>query len=296
MQIAVASGKGGTGKTTVATSLALSLADSHPVQFLDCDVEAPNGHIFLNPEINRQEPAVIRIPKIDPDRCSLCGKCVEVCQFHALAKVGKTILVFPQLCHGCGSCTWNCPEGAIEEIPNPIGMLESGLSIAGFPFSRGILTISEPMSTPIIRQLKRWESPSKGDTIILDAPPGASCSVVETLRKCDFAILVTEPTPFGFHDLKQMVGIIEEMKIPAGLIINRDQALYQPLEVFCLEHNLPILMRIPYDRRIAEGVARGQTLIDIDPRYQEEFRKMTERVESIIMRSRKHTETTGPKP
>ena len=215
MQIAVASGKGGTGKTTVATSLALSLTDSHPVQFLDCDVEAPNGHIFLNPEINRQEPAVIRIPKIDPDRCSLCGKCVEVCQFHALAKVGKTILVFPQLCHGCGSCTWNCPEGAIEEIPNPIGMLESGLSIAGFPFSRGILTISEPMSTPIIRQLKRWESPSKGDTIILDAPPGASCSVVETLRRCDFALLVTEPTPFGLHDLKQMLGILRDMNIPA---------------------------------------------------------------------------------
>ncbi len=268
MKIAVASGKGGTGKTTIATSLALSLVEIGKVVYLDCDVEAPNGHLFLKPELATRQDAVIRIPKINVDRCTLCGKCVEVCQFHALAKVGRTIMVFPQLCHGCGSCTWNCPEGAIVEVPNPIGVLESDMTPADVHFSRGLLTISEPMSTPIIRQLKRLEQPPDAAVVILDAPPGASCSVVETLRGCDYALLVTEPTPFGLHDLKQMQGIVEEMKIPAGVIINRVNGEYREMDDYLVEKNLPVLLRIPYDRRIAQGVARGKTLLDIYPEYQ----------------------------
>lgn len=281
MHIAVASGKGGTGKTTVATSLALSLVENGCVVYLDCDVEAPNGHLFLKPELTWRQDAVIRIPQINADRCTLCGKCVEVCQFHALAKVGKTIMVFPQLCHGCGSCAWNCPEGAIIEIPSPIGVLESGVTPAGIDFSHGLLTISEPMATPIIRQLKKLDQPPDTSVVILDAPPGASCSVVETLRGCDFALLVTEPTPFGLHDLKQMQGIIEEMKIPAGVIINRSNGDYTALEDYCNEKKLPVLLRIPFDRCIAEGIAKGKTLVEVYPEYRESLQVLFRSIMSI---------------
>ena len=274
MRIAVASGKGGTGKTTIATSLALSLADWGNVWYWDCDVEAPNGHLFLKPDFNQQSQAVIQIPKIDKDRCSLCGKCVEVCQFHALAKVGKTILVFPQLCHGCGSCIWNCPEDAIIEIPNQIGVLETGVTREGIRFSRGLLTISEPMPTPIIRQLKRLEHLPKDAIVIIDAPPGASCSVVETLRGANFALLVTEPTPFGLHDLKQMLGIVKDMDIPAGIVINRDGIGDDCMEEFLNHNNLPVLLRIPYLRRLATGIAAGNTLIEIMPEYRQDLQHL----------------------
>ena len=308
MQIAVASGKGGTGKTTAATSLALSLAPAlanrQPVIFLDCDVEAPNAHLYLHPRINRQQEAVIYIPQVDPGLCTACGRCVEVCQFHALALIGKKVLVFPQLCHGCGSCTLNCPEGAISETPNVIGELEAGWTETGIAFAQGILTISEPMATPIIRQLKRWGKPvaqplketgsDRSPTwaandekppvqiVILDAPPGASCSVVETVRGSDFVLLVTEPTPFGLHDLKQMTGILREMNIPAGVVINRDGIGDKAVEAYCTAENLPILMRIPFEREIAEGLSAGQPLADIQPIYREKFQALYQQIEAIV--------------
>lgn len=284
MKIAVASGKGGTGKTTVATSLAISLSNAHDVQFLDCDVEAPNAHLFLNPVFEDQKPAVIRIPKIDQDRCTLCGKCVEVCEFHALVKVGKTIMVFPQLCHGCGSCTWNCPEGAITEIPNPIGKIEWGVSLSKINFAHGVLTLSEPMSTPIIRQLKKMDGIDDREIMILDAPPGASCSVVETLRGVDFALLVTEPTPFGLHDLKQMLGIVEEMKIPCGVVINREGIGNDQVRTYLAEHEIPVLMQIPFEKEIAQGTAAGQTLNDIHPEFEKEFLNLYHQIYEIVGR------------
>lgn len=279
MQIAVASGKGGTGKTTIATSLALSLAGIAKVRYFDCDVEAPNGHLFLKPTFSESTPAIIRIPQIQTETCVACGRCVEVCQFHALAKVGKNILVFPQLCHGCGSCTWNCPETAIVEVSNPIGTLEQGLAPENIEFFRGQLTISEPMPTPVIRQLKKMGHPLPNTTDIFDAPPGASCSVVETLRGVDFALLVTEPTPFGLHDLKQMVGILRDMSIPAGVVINRDGIGDNAVETYCTAEKLPILLRIPFDRQIAEGVSAGKTLIDIYPEYSALFQQLVNQIQ-----------------
>lgn len=282
MQIAVASGKGGTGKTTIATSLALSLAKLAKVRYFDCDVEAPNGHIFLKPVFDQISPAVILIPQIQPEKCTACGHCVEVCQFHALAKVGKTILVFPQLCHGCGSCTWNCPENAIIEVPNPIGTLERGMARENIAFLRGQLTISEPMATPIIRQLKKMEQPSEEFVDIFDAPPGASCSVVETLQGVDFALLVTEPTPFGLHDLKQMIGIVRDMNIPAGLVINRDGIGDDSLEELIQEEKLPILLRVPFNRLLAEKLAAGQSLVDVMPEYREVLVKLYQEMHEIV--------------
>ncbi len=284
MQIAVASGKGGTGKTTVATALVLSLARAFPpdyhIGFLDCDVEAPDAHLFLHPAFEKQQPAIILIPKVDQTLCTGCGKCVEVCQFHALARIGTRVIVFPQLCHGCGSCTINCPVNAITEEADPIGLLEAGHTDTGIDFARGTLTISEPMATPIIRQMKLWKKGAPAQIVILDAPPGASCSVVETLRGCDFILLVAEPTPFGLHDLKQMTGILHEMAIPAGVIINRDGIGNKAIDDFCKAEDLPVLLRIPFDRGIAEGTAKGQPLTQIQPEYLEKFLQIFREIQS----------------
>ncbi len=280
MKIAVASGKGGTGKTTVSTSLARSLIEYGKVCFCDCDAEAPNSHFFLKPVISDRVDAVIPIPQIQKDLCTACGKCVKACQFHALAKIGSNIILFEQLCHGCGCCSYVCPENAILEIPHVIGSLENGLTDEGIEFYRGVLSISEPMATPIIRQIKK-RIPITSDSIyIYDSPPGASCSVVETVRGSDYALLVTEPTRFGLHDLKQMLTLLREMNIPHGVIINRDGLGGSVLDQFCEEENLKVLLRIPFDRRIAEGIARGKSLLEIDPQYSQIFKDVFTKIQN----------------
>jgi MinD superfamily P-loop ATPase len=273
MKITIASGKGGTGKTTVATSLALSLAAelTTPPLFLDCDVEAPNAHIFLKPVFNQRREVSLMIPEVDETKCSYCGKCAEVCQYHAIAILGKKTLVFPQLCHGCGSCTLVCPEKAITEIPNVTGVLERGTATNGIQFGRGVMNVGEPMAVPIIRQLKKWTTPRLKQVVIMDAPPGTSCPVVEAMRGAEYVVLVTEPTPFGLHDLRLAALVAHELGIPAGVIVNRANGAYPDLEAFCDAEKLPVLLCIPFERAIAEGVAQGRTLVEIYPEYAERF-------------------------
>ena len=278
---AIASGKGGTGKTMIATSLAASLASEHQVQFLDCDVEAPNAHLFLKPKIEQRKSAVIMVPEIDEEKCTQCGRCVKGCAFNALAQLGEKILVFPQLCHGCGNCSLICPVNAISEHPREIGWLGIGKSQLGMDYLMGELSITEPMPTPIVRQLKALMK-DHYDITILDSPPGASCAVVATLSNVDFVLLVTEPTPFGLHDLKQIFGILEHTATPAGVIINREGIGNDDLKNFVKSSEYPILLEIPYEELIASGLARGKLLIDILPTYRQKFLQLFTHISLMI--------------
>ena len=280
MRIVVASGKGGTGKTTIATSLALIAGES--VRFVDCDVEAPNAALFLNPSLDKRKEVGILLPVVDEALCTYCGTCSEVCEFHAIIVIGEKTLVFPELCHGCGSCTLVCPEKAISERLDVMGMLESGVTATGMDFAQGVMHVGESMAVPIIRELKKWTLPNPPAIEILDAPPGASCPVVEIIRGADFVLLVTEPTPFGLHDLKQVVGIIRELKIPAGVIINREGIGDKAVETYCTEADLPILLKIPMERRFAEAIASGKTLVDAAPEYRSVFRTLLEDITAEV--------------
>jgi MinD superfamily P-loop ATPase len=276
MIIAIASGKGGTGKTTVATSLAMSLSDTgRSVFYLDCDVEAPNAHLFLQPAFEQRKEVALLIPQVDDDRCNGCGRCAEVCQYHAIVVLGGKTLVFPEMCHGCGSCMLVCPEKAISEIPETLGILEGGSVDGGIDFSRGVLNVGEPMAVPVIHQLKKWRNFQSTDTVILDAPPGASCPVVESLRGADFVLLVT------LHDLRLAVKLTHEIGVPAGVIVNRDGIGDTGVDAYCIEAELPILMRIPFAREIGEGIAQGKLLIEIRPEYREQFRQLHTRIEKL---------------
>ena len=292
MRIAVASGKGGTGKTTIAVSLLLSLAaledDTRPskLQLLDCDVEEPNAAIFVKPEIEGQEEVGILLPEVDPALCIHCGRCAEVCAFHAIAVFGEKVLVFPQLCHGCGSCTYNCPTGAIQERMSPTGAISWG-SLPDRPdvrFGQGEMNIGEAMANPAIRALKKKMLPEVDDGVtILDAPPGNACPVVETLRGADFALLVTEPTPFGLHDLRVAVQVARgELRIPTGVVINRDGVGDDGVLTFCAENDVPVLLSIPLDRRIAEAYADGIPLVDAVPAYRQGFVDLYHKIVSLV--------------
>ncbi len=275
MRVAVASGKGGTGKTTVATALAQVAAESRPVRLLDCDVEAPNAALVLRP-IWGQGGAVTRpVPRVDAARCNACGRCAEVCEFNALAVVGGGVLVLDDLCHGCGRCTWICPEGAIHEEPLPVGRIRAGRTADGIDLIQGELDPGQPMGMPVLRDLKRWaagggtEDPGSAAAPIevRDAPPGASCPVVETLRGVDAAVLVTEPTAFGLHDLRQVVGIVKTLGLPARVVINRDGIGAAPVAEYCAGQGVPVALRIPLERRLAEALARGVPLLEAAPEY-----------------------------
>lgn len=273
MILTIASGKGGTGKTTVAVNLALSLMSQRhdgKLLFLDCDVEEPNAHLFLKPVITRREEVGIMIPQVDEARCAHHARCAEVCQFHAIAALPNVTLVFPELCHGCGGCTLECPEQAIGEVPHTIGMIEEG-RVGPIDFAHGILNVGEPMATPIIRQLK-GRIRNDYDVAILDAPPGTACPVVESMRGADFVLMVTEPTPFGLHDLRLAVQVArDELALPVAVVVNHDGVGDTGVDEYCTAEGIPILMRIPLDRRIAVAYSKGTPLVEALPEYRDQL-------------------------
>jgi MinD superfamily P-loop ATPase len=271
MVISVASGKGGTGKTTVATGLAIVAGRA---QFLDCDVEEPNAHLFLHPRLTERGPVTILVPEIDAERCTLCGRCSEACQFHALAVMGNQTLVFPELCHGCGACALACLEGAIAEVPREVGVVESGVS-SKIAFVHGRLNVGEPMATPVIRAVK--EHRANRSLTIVDAAPGTACPVVEAVKGSDFCLLVTEPTPFGLSDLRLAVEVMEKLALPCGVVINRSGEGDEATEAFCASNELPLLGRLPFDRRIAEAYAHGRHPVYALPELGRQLEEILER-------------------
>ena len=279
MILSIASGKGGTGKTTVAVNLALSLPNGVPIQFFDCDVEEPNAHFFLKPSIQESKTVSIPVPEIDPAKCTCCGLCSEFCAYNALAVLKDDVLVFPELCHGCGGCSLVCPEEAVVEKGQRIGTLELGYADK-IQFIQGRLDIGQAMSLPIIREEKKLIRPSF--TTLIDAPPGTSCPVVETVKGSDFTLLVTEPTPFGLNDLKLTVETLRKMNIPFGVFINRHGMGDEGVRDYCLQQNIPILMTLPMDRRIAVAYSQGIPFIDILPEYREKLKEMHKAIECQI--------------
>jgi MinD superfamily P-loop ATPase len=268
MIISVASGKGGTGKTLVATSLAFSIKSKQPVQLLDCDVEEPNDHIFLKPVITQKEAVCIPVPKVDEARCSHCGLCAEICAYNALAVLPDRVMIFPELCHGCGACSYLCPEKAISEEGREIGVVELGQA-DGIDFVQGRLNVGEAMATPVIRKVREY---AKADgLVIIDVPPGTSCPVVEAVKGSHFCLLVTEPTPFGLNDLVLAVETVRELNIPLGVVINRAGVGDKKVEEYCRKENIPVLLTIPLDTGIARLYSRGVTLAEGMPDTQEMF-------------------------
>lgn len=283
MIISIASGKGGTGKTTIAVNVALSVGN---VQLLDCDVEEPNVHLFLQHELVEVEPVYLKVPRIDLERCDYCGECAAFCRFNALFVVGAgagregNVLIFPELCHGCGGCSLVCPRDAIGEENRVIGVLKRAKTRdTTIDLVFGELNIGEPMPVPVIKAVKSKLDTSK--TVIIDCPPGTSCPVIHAVYGSDYCILVTEPTPFGLHDLKLMVEVLNELKIPCGVIINRagvgDEKVYE----YCSEERIEVLLEIPYTRRIAELYSQGIPFVERMDGWKLAFLDLFEKITSV---------------
>ncbi len=281
MIISVASGKGGTGKTTIATNLAVSIGSN--AQLLDCDVEEPNAHLFLKPEIQHSKTVSMPVPEIDKQKCSLCRKCVEICRFKVIAIAGQTILTFPELCHSCGGCMLVCPEDAITETGRELGMVESGSSNA-IIFGHGRLRIGEAMSPPLIKRVRSLVKPEIVN--IIDAPPGTSCPVIAAMKDTDFVLMVTEPTPFGLHDLKLAVEAVKLLNIPCGLVINRSDIGNDDVRQYARVEGLPILMEVPFDRKIAETYSRGHLIANKFPEWKQNFLELYTQIKRVAGRSR----------
>jgi len=273
MIISVASGKGGTGKTTVATNLALSIGKA---QFIDCDVEEPNANIFLKAKIKEHEDVSVSIPEMDKEKCDYCGKCSEFCVYNALAVVPSDVLVFPELCHSCGGCELVCPKDAVSWNERIIGRLEHG-QVKDIDFYHGLLNVGEMQAVPVIKALKRKVDKSKN--VIIDVPPGTSCPVIESISGSDYCILVTEPTPFGLHDLKLAVEVTRHLNIPFGVIINRDGIGDKKVELYCKSENIPVLLKIPERKKIAHLYSKGIALVSESHEWHEMFGLVFNRIQ-----------------
>ncbi len=272
MIVAVASGKGGTGKTTVSVNLARVLGSE--VRLLDCDVEEPNAHLFLNGSMIKEETITIPIPQVDESLCDGCAECGKFCQYHAIVTFGTAPLVFPEMCHGCGGCTMVCPQKAIREIDKRIGVVET-LQAGNITLIQGRLDVGSAMAPPLIRAVKACLK--NGLPAILDAPPGTSCPVIATIRETDFVLLVTEPTPFGLHDLKIAADMVQELGIPFGVVVNRVGIGDDRVHVYCKEKNISVILEIPDDRRIAEAYSRGELIVESLPEYRGLFLSLIEK-------------------
>jgi len=263
LRIAIASGKGGTGKTTIATNLAVTLAaEGQSAAYLDCDVEEPNGHIFLKPSIEHSHRVSIPVPEVDESRCNSCGDCARACRYSAILVLEKKLLLFPNLCHGCGGCTLACSEDAIKEVPREIGGVEQGTA-SGVAFVHGRLDVGEAMSPPVIRAVLDAGPPDH--TLVLDAPPGTSCPVVESVKGADVVLLVTEPTPFGLNDLKLAVEMVRTLGLPLAVAVNRVGIGDRKVFEYCEQEGIPILLELPDDRRVAEAYSRGELAVQALP-------------------------------
>ncbi len=271
MKIAVLSGKGGTGKTTVSASLAAAI---EKCQYIDCDVEEPNGALFLNPQIARVSSVEVAVPTVDTSKCNGCGRCAKVCQFHAISVVKGKVLLFPELCHHCGACMIACPQSAISETGREIGVIESDEESL---FIQGRLHIGEPVTIPVIQGLKKR---MRDDVpVILDCSPGASCTVVQTITGCDYCILVTEPTPFGLHDLKIAAALVQKMDIPFGVVINKAMEGDGSVQQYCCGQGITVLMEIPFSRDIAENYSRGVLPVKGNSEWRDRFISLYKAIE-----------------
>lgn len=273
MKIAIASGKGGTGKTTVSLNLALSLSD---VQLFDCDVEEPNCNLFLDFGLEKVEDVVCPVPVINQEKCSICRQCSDFCRYNALAALPDRVLFFPSLCHGCGGCSVLCSEKAIRESQRSLGVIEKAKGKSSPEFYRGILNIGETMTSAVIKTLKKYIDDRK--TAILDAPPGTACPVIASIGDVDYCVLVTESTPFGFHDLRLAVNVVRSLKVPFGVVINRWGLGDSRVEEYCKAEGIPILLRIPNYLKIAELYSRGIPFVREMPEWNEKFIGMFEAI------------------
>jgi len=289
MRIAVASGKGGTGKTTVATNLAVAASrNGRTVGYLDCDVEEPNGAVFLKPQISQTRPVNVSVPVVDSNKCTGCGKCGEICQYSAIVSMKKGVLVFPELCHGCAGCWLVCPAGAVAESHRTTGELQRGRA-GEVQFVQGILSIGEVMSPPVIRAVK--DAAPEVDLLVIDSPPGTSCPVIESVRDADFVLLVTEPTPFGLNDLKLAVEMVRAVKSAFGVVINRADVGDDQTKRYCRQEQIEVLTEIPDDRQVAEAYSRGEMIVDAIPKYRDLYDDLLNQVETRIPRARQQLES-----